>query len=143
MKHITKYLCENPKFLKDFKFWILRDNKKHSVKSYDGQFITKYNCWEGFLKMERTVVFFEWSNVNGARRYFTNMKDFYNFLEESHIEYPDYNMRKLIDDNDISYMACRPDKAALIHAKTKDELSEALNKLKGALPTPKSPHTMP
>lgn len=142
MKHITQFLCENPKFVKDFKFWILRNKKKETVKSFDGEFVQKYGCWEGFLKFERTIVFFEWSDINGQKRYFSNTREFYKFLEESKITYPDYNMRKLIEENDLNYMACAPGKATLIHATSKDNLAAALEKLKSQ-PIPTSPHTMP
>lgn len=129
MKHLTKYLIENPKFIKDFKFWLLRDKKKSSVKTYDGQFITKYSCWEGTLKMERTIIFYEWSNVTGTKRYFNLLKDFYEFLEESKIAYPDYNMRSEIEKCDVSHMTCVPGEAKLIHASSKEGLKKALDEI--------------
>lgn len=130
MQHVTRYLSENPKFIKDFKFWLMREKKKASAKNCcSGAFITKYSCWEGTLNLERTIIFYEWSNLNGNKKFFNKVKDFYDFLEESKIKFPDYSIRKLIEDNEVMYFTCIPGKADLIASINFKGLEEALKKL--------------
>lgn len=126
MQHLTKYLCENPRFIRDFKHWLSREQKKKKVSMTDGQFIQKYQCWEGMLKMERIFIFYEWSTVDGSKRMFRNGKELYEFLENSHIAYPDYSTRQKFVDVDVIHMACKPGKAEIVCETSKEALAKTL-----------------
>lgn len=138
MEHLSKYLCENPRFIKDFKKWLKREQKKKAVSMTDGSYIQKYQCWEGMLNMERIFIFYEWSTTQGSKLMFRRGKELYEFLEKSKITYPDYATRQKFVDADIIYMTCKPGKAELLCETSKEALEKTLSIYDNAtrMPTP-------
>lgn len=135
MKHIYNYLTFNPRFIKDFKKHLRKANIKRTGM-YNGSYITKYSCYESFLEQRRTIIFFEWSDVdNGNKRYFNTIKSFYDFLEESKIAYPDYAAREAMIKFDLIYFACKEGTAILEYGCSREELKEKLEKPKTATTT--------
>lgn len=128
MKHVSNYLSTNPKLLKDFKKILLKEKNKTTSSTISGTYITKYSCFESFLKLHKTIIFFEWSNTSGSKKFFKTIEDFYSFLETSNIKYPDYNMRQIITNNEVIYFTCITGKNELVCGVTKTELDSDLKK---------------
>lgn len=124
------FLNENPKLLKAFKEFLLRE-KKNKVSSpyYSGEYKREYECWTSFLELRKIIIFYEWSKVDGSKLTFKNVQEFYDFLLQSKISLPDYQMKEIMIKNDILHFTCMPNKAKLIIGATKDELETDLNKL--------------
>lgn len=144
MKQVLHYLSNNPKLLKDFKKVLLKEKNKPSTTSCcSGSYITKYACWESFLQLNRTILFFEWSDVNGSKKFFKSVQEFYDFLEEAKIEFPDYNLRQVFQNNDFIYVTCVTGKNKLVCAASKPELESELKKANEAKPTTTNPYHYP
>lgn len=142
MKHIANYLSSNPKLLKDFGKILLKEKNKTSTSTISGVYLSKYSCFESFLKLNKTIIFFEWSNLSGSKKLFKNIQTFYDFLEESNIKFPDYEMRKIMTDNDMIYFTCISGKNELVCGITKMELEKDLAKANEKV-KPQTPHHYP
>ena len=82
------------------------DKKKtsYSYSGYNPQ-NNDYNCWDGEIKDERTIYFYEWSNHHNVPKIFQSVTAFSKWAEENDVKISDYSLESL-KKNVHSYVSC-------------------------------------
>ena len=111
----------------DFNLFLERKDKNTSTYKSGDVWVTEFSCYNSFLKLNKVIMFYEFSDLNRKPRFFHNVNDFYAFLKECHIALPDYNMRQMIASNEILYAACFNGKPSLCIETSYLKLKQKIN----------------
>lgn len=87
-------------------------DKKKTTSSYNYNYNSNYdrthndyNCWDGAVKDERTIYFYEWSNINNIPKTFQSVAAFAEWAKENSVNISDYSL-ECLKKNVCSYVSC-------------------------------------